>query len=297
MTLSANRNRYSRITASFLLAILGFAAFSAQAKLIEEIIKVPVKVTDFYGKVMERDVVVTVFYDNAKPKPYPVAIINHGRAPYPEQRAALGRSTSITNARWLAGLGYMVAAPTRIGYGVTGGEDVEDTGDCNKKNYPPSYNAGADQTVQVLNALRKRPDVSPDKGLVLGQSMGGSIAISTAAQNPPGIQATINFAGGGGGNPETHPGEPCRPDNLERMFGNYGKTAKIPTLWVYTDNDQWMGAKYPKQWFDAFKANGGVGEYLALPANGADGHGVFTRDPAAWRPQVTEYLRGLGIVN
>lgn len=296
MTLPANRSLFRRIALQFSAAMLGVLACSAQAKLIEEIIKVPVKVTDFYGKVVEREVVVTVFYDDAQPKPYPVAIINHGRAPYPEQRAALGRSTSITNVRWLAGLGYLVAAPTRIGYGVTGGEDVEDTGDCNKKNYPPAYNAGADQTLQILSALRQRPDVLPDKGLVLGQSMGGSIAISTAAQNPPGIQATINFAGGGGGNPETHPGEPCRPDNLERMFGNYGKTAKVPTLWVYTDNDKWMGAKYPKQWFAAFKANGGVGEYLALPANGTDGHGVFTRDPAAWRPQVTAYLRGLGIV-
>ena len=274
--------------------MLGLLACSTHAKLVEEIIKVPVKVTNFYGKVIERDIVVTVFYDNTQPKPYPVAIINHGRAVKPEERAAFGRATSITNARWLASLGYLVAAPTRIGYGVTGGEDVEDTGACNTKNYPPANNAGAEQTIQVLNALRQRPDVSPDKGLILGQSIGGAIAISSAALNPPGIQATINFAGGGGGNPETQPGEPCRHDSLEKMFGNYGKTAKIPTLWVYTDNDQWMGAKYPKEWFAAFKANGGVGEYLALPANGTDGHGVFSRDPSAWRPQVLQFIKANG---
>lgn len=296
MTLLAMKNRYVRSMMQLGMVMLGLASFNSQAKLIEEIIKVPVKVSDFYGKVIERDVVVTVFYDDAQPKPYPVAIINHGRAVKPEERAAFGRSTSITNARWLASLGYMVASPTRIGYGVTGGEDVEDSGACQVKNYPPAYKAGADQTIQILSALRQRLDVLPDKGLIFGQSMGGTIAISSAAQNPPGIQATINFAGGGGGNPDINPGEPCRPDSLERMFANYGKTAKIPTLWVYTDNDKWMGTKYPKQWFAAFKASGGVGEYLALPANGADGHGVFTRDPAAWRPQVTDYLRGLGVL-
>lgn len=94
---------------------LKFAAISffcltnlcAQAKLITEIIKVPVKVENAYGKTTEQDIVVTTFYDDviakASGKPLPIAIINHGRAAKPEERAALGRATNITNARWLAG--------------------------------------------------------------------------------------------------------------------------------------------------------------------------------------------------
>lgn len=80
------------------------------------------------------------------------------------------------------------------------------------------------------------------------------------------------------------------------MFGNYGKTARIPTLWAYSDNDRWMGNKYPKEWFAAFKDNGGQGEFLALPAHGKDGHGIFTQNPNAWRPQVLEVLRAHGLV-
>lgn len=287
---------------------IAFACFltlstsSAQAKLVTEIIKVPVSVANLYGKITERDVVVTLLHDDAfikaSGKPYPIAIINHGRAAKPEERTtAFGRANSIVNARWLAGMGFLVAVPTRIGYGVTGGEDLEDTGLCHKKNYPPGYKAGIDQTMQILQALRQRPDISPDKGLVLGQSFGGTIAIGVAAQNPPGIQATINFAGGGGGNPETNPMQPCGTANLEHMFATYGKTTKIPTLWVYTENDQWMGPKYPKEWFEAYKAKSGTGEFLFLPPNGTDGHGVFSRDPAAWRTQVLQFIKANGFAD
>jgi homoserine acetyltransferase len=88
--------------------------------------------------------------------------------------------------------------------------------------------------------------------------------------------------------------QPCGTANLEQMFSNYGKTAKTPTLWVYTENDQWMGPKYPKEWFEAYKAKSGTGEFLFLPPNGTDGHGIFSRDPAAWRPQVMQFLKNNG---
>ena len=291
------KTRFLNIT-NFSIALLCLWIPIAQAKLVEQIIKVPIAIVDLYGKTTERVVVVTLHFDDAffkaTAKPYPIAIINHGRHAKPEERVNFGRATNITNARWLASMGFLVASPTRIGYGVTGGEDLEDSGTCSRKNYLPAYKTGIDQTLQILQALRQRPDVAPDGGLILGQSFGGTIAIGVAAQNPPGILATINFAGGGGGNPETQPMQPCGTATLEQMFSTYGKTAKIPTLWVYTENDQWMGPKYPKEWFEAYKAKSGTGEFLFLPPNGTDGHGVFARDPAAWRPQVLQFMKNNG---
>ena len=266
----------------------------AYAKLVETIIKVPVKASNAYGKLSEQDLVVTLFHDDAAPKPYPIAIINHGRAVKPEQRATFGRSTSITNARWFASMGFLVAVPTRLGYGVTGGDDVEDSGECKSKNYPPAYEAAASQTLQVLDAVRQRPDVLHDRTLVLGQSFGGTTAITIAAKNPPGVVSTINFAGGGGGNPETQPQQPCGTGQLKRMFANYGDTARIPTLWIYTENDQWMGPTFPREWFEAFKEKGGVGEFVQFPPNGKDGHGLFTQAPDVWRPKALEFLRANG---
>lgn len=269
-------------------------AAPANAKLVEEVTKVPVKVTDAYGKAIAQDILVTVYFDDAAPKPYPVLVLGHGRAPEPEKRAAMGRVRTSANSRWLARLGFMVAVPTRVGYGDSGGEDVEDTGPCNRKNYPPGYVTAADQTLQVLEFMRRRPDTAKDRTIIMGQSFGGTTAITVAAMNPPGVQATINFAGGGGGNPKTMPQNPCATPLLERMFATYGKTTRIPTLWVYTENDMYFGPKFPKQWFDAFKAAGGTGEYVLFPPNGENGHGLFTQAPGVWQSRVIEFLQANG---
>jgi len=269
--------------------------FSAHAKLIEKIIKVPVKVTDAFGKVIEQDDVVTLYFDDTTTQPRPIAVINHGRAVEPEQRAKFGRATMITNAPWFAAMGFLVVVPTRLGYGVTGGDDVEDTGsNCQNKNYPPGYEAAAVQTLQILEFVRKRVDVLPDRTLVLGASFGGATAITLAAKNPPGVLAAINFAGGGGGNPDAFPQQPCGTNRLKRMFADYGRTARIPTLWIYSENDQWMGPKYPREWYETFKAEGGVGEFVMFPPNGKDGHGLFAQDPGVWRPTALEFLRAHG---
>jgi len=111
------------------------------------------------------------------------------------------------------------------------------------------------------------------------------------------VQATINFAGGGGGNPKTKPQNPCAASSLERMFASYGKTARTPTLWIYTENDMYFGPKLPKEWFDAFKAAGGTGEYTLFPALGDNGHGLFSLAPEVWKPRVLEFLRANGYPN
>jgi dienelactone hydrolase len=181
-----------------------------------------------------------------------------------------------------------------VGYGVTAGDDIEDTGDCNRKNYPPGYLASAVQTLKVLEMLRARPEVAPDRAVVVGQSFGGTTSVTVAAMNPPGVQATINFAGGGGGNPETRPANPCGQPQLKQLFAGYGKTARLPVLWIYAENDQYWGPDLPKEWFDAFIAAGGVGEYTRFPAHGKDGHPFFSAAPAAWEARVLEFLRANG---
>lgn len=267
---------------------------AAQAELVQEVIKVPVTVSNAWGKAVQQDVVVTLFVDTASPGPTPIAVIHHGRPAKPEQRAALGRATAITNARWLASMGFLVVVPTRVGYGVSGGEDVEISGPCAAKNYAPGYEAAAAQTQQILEVVRQRPGVLSDRTLVLGQSFGGATAIALAAKNLPGVRAAINFAGGGGANPELQPEQPCGTPQLRALFAAYGRTARIPTLWIYAENDRWMGSTYPRQWFDAFVAEGGVGEFVMYPPQGEDGHLLFTRAPEVWRPQVLEFLRANG---
>ena len=276
------------------IAALSSCALQAQAELVETSFNLPVTVADSYGKQVTREIVVTLFFDDTAPKPYPALVINHGRAADAGERKAMGRARYPEASRWFARMGFMVAVPTRVGYGVTGGEDVEDSGTCQRKNYPPAYAASADQAQQVLASLRQRPEVASDRAVVLGQSFGGATAIALTARNPKGVQAAINFAGGGGGNPKTHAQAPCAEQQLKSLFAGYGKTSRIPTLWVYTENDQWMGPQYPKAWFDAFVSEGGVGEFMLFPAFGDDGHKLFAKAAELWQPKVLEFLQSHG---
>lgn len=277
-----------------LTAGLLVAAPCAQARLHEEQLDLPVKVQDMYGKTIEHTIKVTVFFDDANPKPTPVLVLNHGRAGEPAERAALGRARYSEASKYLVGRGFIVAVPTRLGYGVTGGTDVEDTGPCDRRNYPAGYAAAAQQTLAVLEAVRQRSDAARDRAIVMGQSYGGATSLTIASLNPPGVQATVNFAGGGGGNPKTRPQQPCAAPQLERMFSNYGKTARMPTLWIYAENDMYFGPKYPREWHEAYTAAGGKAQFLQFPAQPEDGHLLFVRHPELWQPKVGEFLDSVG---
>lgn len=267
---------------------------AAQARLREDQFDLPVKVVDAYGKTIEHTIKVTVFSDGVNPWPAPVLVLNHGRAVEPEDRVKVGRARFSNASKFFVQRGFIVAVPTRIGYGVSGGEDVEYSGACNRKNYPPGYAAAAAQTLAVLEAVRQRPDAAKNRAVVMGQSYGGTTAATVAALNPPGVQASINFAGGGGGNPKTHPQQPCQPQMLERLFRDYGATARIPMLWVYTENDMYSGPKLPREWFDAYVAAGGKAEMTQYPPHGEDGHSLFSRFPEVWQPRVAEFLDTVG---
>ena len=63
-----------------------------------------------------------------------ILLIGHGRSAEAEGRASMGRARYSEVSRWFARRGFAVAVPTRVGYGVTGGEDVEDNRRCGSRS-------------------------------------------------------------------------------------------------------------------------------------------------------------------
>ena len=279
----------------FVLAGMGLLALAAvQARLVEEQHELPVTVVDAFDKQIAQTIKVTIFVDDATPEPRPVLVINHGRASDAAARSALGRARYSDASRWFAHLGFAVAVPTRVGYGASRGDDVEDSGSCPAKNYPPGFSAAAQQTLAALRFMHERADTLKDRDVVVGQSYGGATSIAVAALNPASTVAVVNFAGGGGGDPKERPQAPCSPQRLERLFAQYGRTARVPSLWIYAENDMYFGPSLPQAWFKAFREAGGVGDFVQVPPQGDDGHSTFVRAPAVWQPIVVGFLKARG---
>lgn len=294
--------REANLASSNLLQVLCFgvslfACSTTSAAIIEEVIDMPIEVNNRFGMEVKQAIKVGIIRDDAVTAPQPFLVLGHGR-PADSNFASYKWTSYRRQGKYFVSKGFAVFIPLRVGYGETGGPDVEESGACNAKNYEFTYKVGGIQTRQVVELAKAKPYVNPEKGIVAGQSFGGTLAIEAAAQNIPGVIAAINFAGGGGGDPVGRPGNPCRADKLEDLFASYGKTAKVPTLWLYSENDGYWGKKIPHEWFDAFIKSGGVGEFIQLApvpnAGIAGGHLAFSRSMTEWIPEVDRFLQKVG---
>lgn len=272
------------------------SSVSASAALVAEVVDLPVEVNNRFGLEVRQSIKVAVLHDDAASAPQPFLVLGHGR-PANGNFAGYKWTSYRKQGEYFVSKGFAVFIPLRVGYGESGGPDVEESGTCSTRNYDHTYSVGGIQTRKVIELARSKPYVAPDKGIVVGQSFGGTLAIEAAARNIPGVLATVNFAGGGGGNPQTRPEDPCRSDLLEDLFAGYGKTAKIPTLWLYSENDRYWGKKLPQEWFAAFVREGGKGEFVQLPPlKDADGHLAFSRIMGTWQPHFERFIQSIGLL-
>jgi dienelactone hydrolase len=276
---------------------LWLAASSAGAAIVEEVVDLDIRATSMYGRTYSQPIKVVVWREDSRERS-PFLVLNHGRPANAGEMAKMGIVRYTENSKYFVARGFAVFVPTRLGYGASGGEDVEWSGSCEAKKYPPAFEAAAQQTLKVIQYARTQPYVEPSRGLLVGQSVGGMTTVALAAKNPAGVVAAVNFAGGNGGDPVKRAENPCRNDLLEAAYGDYGANARIPTLWLYSENDKYWGKSKPQAWFAAFKAKGAPGQFVQLPplpaSLGPDGHATFTRNPEAWRPAFDAFLREQG---
>ncbi|MBO9538659.1 prolyl oligopeptidase family serine peptidase [Herbaspirillum sp.] len=258
----------------------------------ESVTSIDVTVKDLYGKEETGKVVITQFKPDG-PGPFPIMILNHGRSP--TNRNDPPRMRYTRQVRYFIERGFAVFEPTRIGYGQYSTQfDPEDSGGCSGKDYAPMAKAASTEILAVLDYARQQSYVDPQRVLLVGQSVGGYSTVATAALAPAGLVGAINFAGGSGGDPVSRPGNPCQPQLLEDMYARFGKTTKVPTLWIYTENDLYFAPVHSKAWHAAFEKAGGTADYHLLPPFGKNGHLLFSNGMEIWSPIVSAFLEKLG---
>ncbi|RZL91168.1 MAG: dipeptidyl aminopeptidase [Variovorax sp.] len=288
------------LTALALTVLVGTAAAQRPAPNFQqpETVKLPLTVD---GSATE---VVAHLYKPAGDGPFPLVLFAHGRASSQQERAQLKFPIGVGHANYWLNKGVAVLAPIRPGYGETGGTDREDSfsnwrnGQCFGN---PSYGRTAENARFTQSAAlawaQQQPWVRRDRILLEGQSVGGMTTIALAALNTPGVVGAVNFAGGAGGNPKDSPGRSCKPERLAEVYREFGKSTKMPTLWLYAKNDLYWGPDVPVQWHDAYKAGGSDTELLLTDAvESADGHQLVNRGPDLWRATLDGFVRKVGLL-
>ncbi|SFI42797.1 invasion associated locus B family protein [Bradyrhizobium sp. Gha] len=231
--------------------------------------------------------------------PFPLVIMNHGISLGAQERSMFPTIEFRAAAQWFAKRGNIVISPVRYGASSL---DVKDqgiygsvfghVGSCDNPNFRGPGLAIATLNEWVIDYMSKKKIVQPGKVVVVGQSGGGWGSIALASLNPSSVQAVITFAAGRGGRVDGKPNNNCAPDKLVAATGEFGRTARVPMLWIYSENDSYFGPELTKRMHDAFVANGGNAEYRMLPPFGSDGHFLIDSPDAVsiWSPLASQFL-------
>lgn len=220
---------------------------------------------------------------------YPVVIINHGTAvdPYTRTHARFAYKEA---SEYFLEKGFVVVVPMRRGYAESDGVFIADSiGSCSHPDYSSSAQEASKDITEVINYVKSLTYADKQSILLVGISSGGFTSLAVASLNIEGVIGVINFAGGQGGASRTeYPGHACNEQRLIQVMGNFGK-AKVPTLWIYSENDTFFRPELAQAMFEDFSRNGGKGKLVIAPPFG---HALLSRVGARniWSPYSDEFL-------
>jgi len=279
------------------LFILGFGAAlvpGAYAQLPlsnEEVVHIPVVVKkQFSTKQMMLE---GTAYRPDGNGPFPLAVLNHGSPRNAADRRNWARERYPQQSAWFLSRGFAVVIPMRRGYAGSEGDWAEGGGPCNRSDWFLAGRESAKDIRAAVEFMQARPFVDRSRILLVGQSAGGFGVLALAAEGVKGLKGVINFAGGRG-LPQTE--GKCSFDNVTYSTGQFGRTTKVPTLWIYTENDSVFSVPMIQEMHTAFRKSGGDAELILLPPFEKDGHLLFSRGVKLWSPLVERFLDRLGLL-
>lgn len=251
------------------------AAAPAEGKSTPYYVQVPMKAAVFTIHLN------TLVYTPPGQGPWPVVILNHGKAHGP---AHMQKDEPYRRqARPFNMMGYAVIVPTRAGFGDSGGSFAES---CNTTALGRT---DANSIAAVIDWIRTQPRFDANTIVVQGQSTGGLSSVALAERNLPGVRAILDFAGGF---------KKC-PDYIgaaRQAFKTYGERAKEPTLMIYGTNDEYFEDQGPS-FFPGYHQGNPDSELYNVGVFMDNSHLLFGRKEGLkiWFPVVRKFLRKHGL--
>ncbi|MGO8995193.1 MAG: alpha/beta hydrolase family protein [Polyangiaceae bacterium] len=284
-------------------ALLGGCAPSSAARLPPSAAgTTPTQVDGFLRELTKLDVTLadgstasleTLITRPAEPVRVPLVILIHGTPRDASERETMSPTGFAAQSLAFGRRGYGVAVVMRRGYGRSSGTYGESSGKCENKDYIGATRISADDVLGALHALQGESWVDPERVLLVGQSTGGFAVLAAGATNPKGVVGVVSFAGGRGSDVPDHI---CRPDRLIDAARDLGSTARVPSLWIYAQNDHFFAPFVAEQLAQAYTGAGGLAELVTSPAFGDDGHLLFSRGTVdLWWRYVAPFLTKRGL--
>ncbi len=222
--------------------------------------------------------------------PARLLVLNHGAVGSAEGRAAMApEPCEHPSIGWFTSRGFAVLQPMRRGFGQTGGEWAEGSGRCPDMNFVGAGQESARDIAAAVAFGLAMPGIRQGDAVVAGHSAGGWAVLALAADPPPGVSALVNIAGGRGG---PLPRNSCRNERLVEAAATFGRSARLPMLWLYADTDPLFTSDLAARLHAAFTAAGGNARLRVLRARGWDGHALFwhPQGAAVWGPPLARFL-------
>ena len=151
----------------------------------------------------------------------------------------------------------------------------------------------------VIKALTSHPDIDGSTVVAAGQSGGGFAVLALASQAPAGLIGVVNFSGGRGGNWHTDEYN-CDEFGFVDAFAQIGKTARIPSLWLYSTADRFFWPGLVKDGFDAYSKGGAPVrlQWFGPLVYAEDGHRLYRGEGQyLWSPRISDFLKDIGAPN
>jgi dienelactone hydrolase len=248
------------------------------SKLNERVVMVPVGSGLFSVKLE------TTIFTPAGEGPFPILIMNHGKAPGIPSFQPRARYPVIS--REFVKRGYAVVIPMRKGFSQSTGIYVN--GGC---AIAGNARAQAEDVLAALEYTLQQPWADKNRILIAGQSHGGLTTMAFGSINFPGVKGLINFAGG------------LRVDNcqwkspLVDAFADFGAKTKVPSIWFYGANDSYFNPELAARMRDAYNGAGGHAKLVAYGPFGNDSHSMSSSPDGLqiWWAETEQFLQDIGM--